>query len=61
MMQGNVLKIDLTRRSYEVAPLPAGVLDKYLGGRGLGAYLLCREVRPGTPPLSAENHLIFSA
>ncbi len=60
-MRGNILQIDLTRRESKVEPLPAGVLGEYLGGRGLGAYLLCREVRPGTPPLSAKNHLIFSA
>jgi len=60
-MQWNILKIDLTRHEFEVVSLPAGVLDKYLGGRGLGAYLLCREVSSGTPPLSPENHLIFSA
>ena len=60
-MEGKILKIDLSNRSYQAEKLPSDVLRKYIGGRGLGAYLLYKGVKPNTDPLSPENHLIFAA
>ncbi len=60
-MEGQVLKVDLSRRSYQVEGLPGNILRKYIGGRGLGAYLLHKTVSPHIDPLSEENHLIFAA
>jgi aldehyde:ferredoxin oxidoreductase len=60
-MKGQILKVDLSNRSHQVETLPGGILRKYLGGRGLGAYLLNTTVSPHIDPLSEENHLIFSA
>lgn len=60
-MEGQILKVDLSNRSYEVEKLPGDILRKYIGGRGLGAHLLYNRVSPGIDPLSEENHLIFAA
>lgn len=56
-----ILKIDLSTRSYEVDEIPKEIIRKYIGGRGLGAYLLYRSVPAKADPLGEENHLIFTA
>ena len=55
-----VLKVDLTNQSYSAEELPDKTLDLYLGGRGLGAYLLYQNLAPGVDPLSPDNPIIFS-
>ncbi len=41
-MEGQVLKVDLSNKSYEIETLPGEIVRKYLGGRGLGDYIgLC--------------------
>lgn len=55
-----VLIVDLTSRSVDIELLQETVLADYLGGRGLGAYLLYRNLSPGVDPLSPENVLVFS-
>ncbi|MFH0913779.1 MAG: aldehyde ferredoxin oxidoreductase family protein [Chloroflexota bacterium] len=60
-MSARILRIDLTRRAYAVEEIPQEVIRKYLGGRGLGAYLLYQSVPPKADPLGEENHLIFCA
>ena len=57
---GRYLRIDLTAGSATWAPLAEAILRRYLGGVGLGTYLLHRESRGGIDPLSAEAPLIFS-
>jgi aldehyde:ferredoxin oxidoreductase len=56
-----MLNIDLSRQSYEIKDIPQEIFDHYIGGRGLGSYLLYRSVPPNTDPLGEENHLIFTA
>ncbi len=56
-----ILKIDLSNRSCHVEEIPHDVIRKTVGGRGLGAYLLCRSVPPKADPFGAENHVIFTA
>lgn len=56
-----MLRIDLSNRSYEIEEIPDEIIRKYMGGRGLGAYLLYRFVPPKADPLGEENHLIFTA
>ena len=56
-----MLKIDLSNRSHNVEEIPAEIIRKYMGGRGLGAYLLCKTVPAKADPLGEENHLIFTA
>lgn len=60
-MLAKILEVDLESRSTTVKEIPRAIEMKYLGGRGLGAYLLAKYVRGGTDPLSPENVLIFSA
>ena len=57
---GKLLRIDLTQESFETEPLDPEDLRLFLGGRGLGAALLLRELPRQTDPLSDENPLIFS-
>ncbi len=56
-----MLTIDLSNRSSSVEEIPDAIIRKYIGGRGLGAYLLYRLVPAGVDPLGADNHLIFTA
>jgi aldehyde:ferredoxin oxidoreductase len=55
-----MLRIDLSKRSYEVEEIPSEVIKDYIGGRGLGAYYLYKFVAQGIDPLAEENHLIFT-
>lgn len=57
----NLLTVDLTTRSYHTGPIPEDILGDFLGGRGLGAYLLYKNMQKGIDPLSPENVLIFSS
>ena len=60
-MEPAMLKIDLSNRSYKVEEIPKEVIRKYIGGRGLGSYLLYKSVPAKADPLGEENHLIFTA
>jgi aldehyde:ferredoxin oxidoreductase len=59
--EARMLSVDLTERSFHVETIPEPIIAAYLGGRGLGAYLLYKTIGPGIDPLSPENPLIFSA
>ncbi len=56
---GRLLEVDLTSGKTKEIPLPDGLTEKYLGGRGLGARLLFDLLPAGTDPLSPENILLF--
>ena len=56
---GQLLRVDLNRKTITREPLPRRLFEDYLGGRGLGAYYLTKEVDPGCDPLGRENKLIF--
>ncbi len=57
---GKLLWIDLTQESYREETIPGEILERYLGGKGLGSYLLLQHLVPGTDPLGPENKLIFT-
>ena len=57
---GHYLRVDLTDGRCDWKPLPADVLRHFLGGVGLGTYLLHREAPPGVDPLSPDAPLIFA-
>lgn len=57
---GRYLRVDLAAREARLVPLPEEVLRRYIGGVGLGAWLLLREAPPGIDPLSPEAPLIIS-
>ena len=52
-----MLRVDLTRRSVEVQDLDDSLLEKYVGGAGLGARLLYDETTATTDALGPENVL----
>jgi aldehyde:ferredoxin oxidoreductase len=52
--------IDLTTGSVETKPIPLEVRKKFLGGRGLDAYLLYNHAKPGCDPLGPDNALMVS-
>jgi aldehyde:ferredoxin oxidoreductase len=55
-----VLHINLTRRSFEQESVNDEVYREYLGGKGLGTWLLLNNTKAGADPLSADNVLIFA-
>ncbi|AGL03825.1 aldehyde ferredoxin oxidoreductase family protein [Desulfoscipio gibsoniae] len=57
---GKLLRVDLTGQTHSVEHIPDEVFQQYLGGKGLGSYLLLQNVKPATDPLSADNKLIFT-
>ncbi len=54
-----ILIVNLTDQNYHEAPLPEEVSYRYLGGRGLGAYLLAKYLAPATDPYDETTPLIF--
>ena len=56
---GKILRIDLSRgKTYTFSS--TAVNKKYLGGRGVGAWILFNEVPPEIPALDPRNILVFS-
>jgi len=53
--------IDLTTGKIETAPIPLEYRKRFLGGRGLDAYLLYKYAKPNCDPLGPDNVLIISA
>lgn len=56
---GRYLQVDLSRQSSEVIDLPDRVLRQFVGGSGLGTYLLHQACSRQLEPLAAEAPLIF--
>jgi aldehyde:ferredoxin oxidoreductase len=56
---GRALVADVTDGSAEVLPLPDDVLRAFIGGAGLGAWLMHRLAPPGVDPLAPEAPLAF--
>ncbi len=57
---GRILKIDLDNRAFQIEELSDEIYEKYLGGKGLGSYLLYELNPPGVDPLAPENCLILA-
>ncbi|OGP68893.1 MAG: hypothetical protein A2031_05985 [Deltaproteobacteria bacterium RBG_19FT_COMBO_43_11] len=55
-----ILSIDLKAGKMTVLPLDPQIRDFFIGGRGLGLYLLHKKVNADTNAYDAENPLIFS-
>jgi aldehyde:ferredoxin oxidoreductase len=56
---GRALVVDVSDATGDVLPLPDEVLRAYIGGAGLGAWLMHRLAPPGVEPLSPEAPLAF--
>jgi aldehyde:ferredoxin oxidoreductase len=52
--------IDLTTGDIRIEPIPLEARKKFLGGRGLDAYLLYNHTKKGCDPLGPDNTLIIS-
>ncbi|MEW6375660.1 MAG: aldehyde ferredoxin oxidoreductase N-terminal domain-containing protein, partial [Thermodesulfobacteriota bacterium] len=52
--------IDLSTGKIEIRPIPLDVRRKFLGGRGLDAYLLYNHTKKGCDPLGPDNTLMVS-
>jgi aldehyde:ferredoxin oxidoreductase len=52
---GKILRVDLTAGECKAEPLDLGVAKDYVGGRGLGIYMLNQSVDP-----LSENLLIMA-
>lgn len=59
-MFGKVLVIDLTGSNISEKKIGPEVQAKYIGGKGLGSYLMLKMIQPGINPLSPQNKLIFA-
>ena len=55
-----LLRIDLDSERSTVEPIPDSVLRSYLGGKGLGSFLLLKETQTHIDPFSSENRIIFT-
>jgi len=58
---GRILRVDLVDGRVSVEQPDDNFYRKYLGGWGVVAYYLLRELRPMIDPLGPENELIFAA
>ncbi len=52
--------IDLAAGKIEIKPIPLEARKKFIGGRGLDAYLLYNNAPPGCDPLGPDNPLMVS-
>ncbi len=57
---GKMLRINLSKKEFEMEMLDPGDARKYLGGAGLAAKILYSELPKGMEPLSEESKLIFA-
>ena len=57
---GKILKIDLNSKQFTTETISDDICERYLGGKGLAAYLLYELNPAGVDPLSPENTLIFA-
>jgi aldehyde:ferredoxin oxidoreductase len=57
---GRYLRIDPRPGRTACIPLDESILRRFLGGVGLGTWLLARETRPGVDPLEADAALVFA-
>lgn len=60
-MACSVLRINLDEQKICREAIDQTMIDKFIGGRGLGAKILFDELKPATAPLSADNKLLFLA
>lgn len=56
---GQILRIDMTRKTFRTETIDDRVYESFIGGKGLGSYLLHEINPPGVDPLAADNSLIF--
>ena len=58
---GKALRVDLGSGKISEEEINGKDLENWIGGRGLGALTIAREVRADCDPLGGENKLVFAA
>ncbi|MFO7797502.1 MAG: aldehyde ferredoxin oxidoreductase N-terminal domain-containing protein [Promethearchaeia archaeon] len=58
-VSGKLLRVNLSNKEISTEIIKKELFEKFLGGRGLGAYYLMNEISPDTNPYSSNNKLIF--
>ncbi|MEM0150000.1 MAG: aldehyde ferredoxin oxidoreductase family protein [Candidatus Micrarchaeaceae archaeon] len=58
-MEFRILRVNLTDGSFKNETVKEEIIKKYLGGRGLGAYMALKELPKGIDPLGPGNKLYF--
>ena len=56
---GQILWVDLSEEKVSTQKLDADIYKKFIGGKGLGTYLLYKNLEAGVDPLGPENILFF--
>lgn len=59
MEKYKLLRVNLSEGLVKEELIPPELMHKYVGGKGLGAYYLYKELRAKTDPLGPDNKLIF--
>jgi len=59
MTYGKILYVDLNNEKYREIKIDANVIRSFIGGKGLGAYLLYKLLKKNADPLSPDNLLMF--
>ncbi len=57
MISPSIIRIDLSNKKVKCENIPATLLRKFMGGKGLAAHYLYNENPPGCDPLSPDNLL----
>ena len=57
---GNILRIDLTSKTFKIEHFTEEFAQKWVGGRGFAVKILWDELKPGTDPLGPDNKLIVA-
>jgi aldehyde:ferredoxin oxidoreductase len=60
-VHGRILEIDLSSGRIIIAPLDVGLVEDYIGGRGLGARLLYDRIDPAGDALAPDNIIVIAA
>ncbi|MEM1635149.1 MAG: aldehyde ferredoxin oxidoreductase family protein [Thermofilaceae archaeon] len=58
---GKIVRVDMSSKEIKIESWGEDIARKWLGSRGLGIYLMLKEVDPRVEPLSPENKLIIAA
>ncbi len=59
-MPNLLLRINLAKREYSIQKIDSSILSMFYGGRGIAAWILWNELRPGVDPLGPDNKLVFA-
>ena len=57
---GRILHVDLGSGAQRIEPLDETTVRRFLGGNGLGAWLLARHLPRGADPLGSENAVVLA-